>query len=611
MASAAGSGGRWRATPFGLLGDERLAQRVGAGDERAFVVVYERYHQILYRYCRSILHNDVDAQDALQSTFAAAFAALRAGQRDAPMRPWLFRIAHNESISMLRRSRPGVELSKASVTAATSTEEQVAERAELSVLLRDLHQLTDRQRSALVLRELSGLSHQEIAIALGTSVGAAKQTIFEARQSLFEFAQGRAMACAEIRRTISDADGRTLRSRRVRAHLRECSGCAGFATAIPARSGELRALSPALPGAAAVGLFARLAVPAAGRGGGAGLARLAAGAAAKTASASAGFGANALAGVAVVATATAGVTVGVGRMVHAMPHRDAVRTGPHTAALAGAPSKAGVASRLLGAGAASGVRSDGALARAASGAGAAAPQHAVHASGLVGASRSGRAITGRPGWAQGSGRADPSRQGAGALGGTAYPSGAAWTGTPARAGWNESWPDGSSTQGKAANAGSTQAGSAASGWHVGTSPRQGSGKPFRGTSRRHGSTGSGTSAQNGASASAQSGTSASAQSGASASAQSGTGRSKNASPVGLTVNSPVPTSVSSTVGKAEKTVGGVSSTVGGATSTVGNATSTVAGPLPVTSGASPAPALPALTLLGSLTARSHRDRVSS
>ena len=59
-----------------------------------------------------------------------------------------------------------------------------------------------------------------------TSVGAAKQTIFEARRSLSEFAEGRVMACDEVRKVVSDADGRSLRSRRVRAHLSDCAGCA-------------------------------------------------------------------------------------------------------------------------------------------------------------------------------------------------------------------------------------------------------------------------------------------------------------------------------------------------------------------------------------------------
>ena len=96
MSVAVRAGKGTLAAPFGLLGDERLARLAAAGHARAFAVVYERHHQGLYRYCRSILRNDADAQDALQSTFTAAFAALGRGQRDAPIRPWLFRIAHNE-----------------------------------------------------------------------------------------------------------------------------------------------------------------------------------------------------------------------------------------------------------------------------------------------------------------------------------------------------------------------------------------------------------------------------------------------------------------------------------------------------------------------------------
>ena len=60
------------------------------------------------------------------------------------------------------------------------------------------------------MRELSGLSHEEIAIALGTSVGAAKQAIFDARRALYELEEGRAIRCEDIRRQISDGDGRVL-----------------------------------------------------------------------------------------------------------------------------------------------------------------------------------------------------------------------------------------------------------------------------------------------------------------------------------------------------------------------------------------------------------------
>ena len=344
MSVAARTGSGSRTAPFGLLGDERLARLAAAGHERAFAVVYERHHQALYRYCRSILRDDVDAQDALQSTFTAAFAAIARGRRDAPIRPWLYRIAHNEAVSALRRRRPTTELSAAMDCGTTSVEDQVAERADLELLLDDLRELHERQRSALVMRELSGLSHEEIALALETSVGAAKQAIYEARRSLFEFAEGRAMPCDEIRRMISDADGRILRSRRVRAHLRDCPGCAAFAAAIPARRSGLRALVPPLPATAAASLVARAvgvgarhgAGVGAGHGAGSSLAGLAAGGAGQATGAA--LAANALAGVAVVATATVGVTIGVDKLAQATRDAHPARTAaPATAAPATAP----------------------------------------------------------------------------------------------------------------------------------------------------------------------------------------------------------------------------------------------------------------------------------
>jgi RNA polymerase sigma factor (sigma-70 family) len=237
------------------LGDERLARLATRGSTRAFAAVYERYHQTLYRYCRSIVRDDADAQDALQSTFTRALSALQRGQLSAPLRPWLFRIAHNEAISVLRRRRGEESLAVAALPVVPSAEERAGERARIAVLLGDLAALPDRARSALVMRELSGLSHEDIAIALDTTPGAAKQAIFEARRGLQEFAAGRAMPCAEVCRAISDGDRRVIRGRRVRAHLRDCASCARFATSIAARESDLRALVPVLPAAASAAVL--------------------------------------------------------------------------------------------------------------------------------------------------------------------------------------------------------------------------------------------------------------------------------------------------------------------------------------------------------------------
>ncbi len=319
-----------------MVGDDGLADLVSAGEERAFAALYSRHHQAIYRYCRSIVAHDGDAQDALQSTFAAALVALRRARPDAPLRPWLFRIAHNESISLLRRRRATVELSDAHGQTSPSAEEASGERERFALLVSDLGELGERQRGALVMRELSGLSHVEIASALEMSVNGARQTIFDARQSLAEFAEGRAMACEAIRHAISDGDGRALRSRRVRSHLRACPGCAEFSAAIPERSSQLQALAPPLAPALALGVLGRL-VGGSSHGGGA--VGVAAGAAGK--SAGAVLAGKVLVGVAVVATGTAGVAGLVRGSGHATHSKSRPLTTPGPRASGAGASGAG------------------------------------------------------------------------------------------------------------------------------------------------------------------------------------------------------------------------------------------------------------------------------
>ena len=82
------------------LSDELLARQAARGNGRAAAALYERYYQPLYRYCLSILQDESDAQDAVQSTFAAALSEIGHRRRDAPPRAWLFRVAHNEAVGV-------------------------------------------------------------------------------------------------------------------------------------------------------------------------------------------------------------------------------------------------------------------------------------------------------------------------------------------------------------------------------------------------------------------------------------------------------------------------------------------------------------------------------
>ena len=158
------------------------------------------------------MRSDADAHDAVQSTFARAFEALRRGQRDAPVRPWLYRIAHNESVTVIRARKAGRKLLGVLTPHVARPEDRARDREQLGSLLDDLLQLPERPRGAILMRELSGLSHEEIASALGTSINGAKQAIFEARTALAEFDAGRNMACENVREAISVGDRRVLRA---------------------------------------------------------------------------------------------------------------------------------------------------------------------------------------------------------------------------------------------------------------------------------------------------------------------------------------------------------------------------------------------------------------
>jgi RNA polymerase sigma factor (sigma-70 family) len=241
--------------PRRLLGDDALGRLAAHGDARAFELIAARHQQALYRYCRAILRNDEDARDALQATLISAWSALARERREIRIRPWLFRIAHNESITVLRRRPPLAAATHVDRPDPATLESTVATRDRLATLLADLGELSERQRSALIMRELSGLSHVEVGEALGTSTAAAKDAIFQARKVLQELDEGRAMTCETVARTLSDGDGRRVRSRSVRAHLRACGRCRSFAAALDSRPRQLGMLAPPMTVAAAASLL--------------------------------------------------------------------------------------------------------------------------------------------------------------------------------------------------------------------------------------------------------------------------------------------------------------------------------------------------------------------
>jgi RNA polymerase sigma factor (sigma-70 family) len=234
------------------LKDEKLAAMVTAGSDDAFATLYGRHHQAIYRYCLGLLRQDADARDALQSSMLAALSSLRASPIEGAFKPWLFRIAHNQSISIIR-GRAREAPTEAAAEAASG--DDVGTREELRTLVSDLTALPERQRGAIVMRELSGLSYAEIGAVLSTSEAGGKQLVYEARTAMHELREGHEMSCDLVRERISAGDRRLLRGRKVRSHLRGCQPCQDFERGIGRRRAAFAALAPPLPALAAAAVL--------------------------------------------------------------------------------------------------------------------------------------------------------------------------------------------------------------------------------------------------------------------------------------------------------------------------------------------------------------------
>jgi RNA polymerase sigma factor (sigma-70 family) len=273
-----------------LRSDEQLLVLFRSGREDAFRMLHDRYHDRLLAYVRHMLRGNSEAEDVVQDVFLRAYGALRTGEREIAVRPWLYRVAHNRCIDYVRRApvtplQPD-ELLPGGIDPVAAAEQ----RDDLRRLVTDLHALPDAQRSALIIRELEGLSYEDLATTLGTTVPAVKSLLVRARTGLAEAADARDTDCGTIREQLALAVDRVGRPPRLlRDHLRQCSGCRAHRQALRHGHAQLASLLPGSSGLLLGGWLAALL----GTGGGAGSAAagsgLAAGATKAIAVASASF----------------------------------------------------------------------------------------------------------------------------------------------------------------------------------------------------------------------------------------------------------------------------------------------------------------------------------
>ena len=176
--------------------DQVLVERVQRGDRRAFDLLVIRYQQKIVKLVMRFVHDPVEAQDIAQEAFIKAYRALPKFRGESAFFTWLYRIAINTAknyvVALHRRPIEydlNVEAPEQQEAAARlrddDSPEAIALRDELrETVERAMASLPEELRTAIMLRELDGLSYEEIAMAMNCPVGTVRSRIFRARDAI-------------------------------------------------------------------------------------------------------------------------------------------------------------------------------------------------------------------------------------------------------------------------------------------------------------------------------------------------------------------------------------------------------------------------------------------
>jgi RNA polymerase sigma factor (sigma-70 family) len=248
--------------------DSEVVASIVAGDSLGLAAAYDRYADPLYQYCRTLLSDPADAADAVQDTFVIAVSRLDGLRDPSQLRPWLYVVARNEALRILRSKKGTAALDEASdVTDDSGDVSADAERADLRALLEDATAgLNPGEREVIELQLRQGLETAEVATVLGVSRNNAHALLSRAREQLETclavLLVGRAGRgeCDELATLLAGWDGRltTLLRKRVHRHIEHCATC-GDRRAHELRPAMLLDLSPGAALAAGAAVSLRLA----------------------------------------------------------------------------------------------------------------------------------------------------------------------------------------------------------------------------------------------------------------------------------------------------------------------------------------------------------------
>lgn len=164
--------------------DRWLAEAATDGDEGAFEQLVRRHTPALYAAALRTTGSPQTAQDIVQEAWLSVWLHLPGFRGQSQVRTWLVRITTTKALNALRRPPPAVPIETAPEPLSASTEQDVEQRERAAAVRSAVAALPTRQREAVVLRDLEGLSYEQVSAALNCSVGSVKSALFRGRHAL-------------------------------------------------------------------------------------------------------------------------------------------------------------------------------------------------------------------------------------------------------------------------------------------------------------------------------------------------------------------------------------------------------------------------------------------
>lgn len=180
------------------MDEKELIKQLKNGNEEAFNEMVQRYSKKLYYLCLKMLQNERDAEDTVQTVFLKAYMNLSKFEEKSSISTWLYRIGVNVCTDLLRKRKKETATSLYATgpdeeefaleipDEKENVEKTVLEKERKEALYQAINTLKPKQKELIVLRDIEGLSYEEIAEILNMNTGTVKSGINRARKALLE-----------------------------------------------------------------------------------------------------------------------------------------------------------------------------------------------------------------------------------------------------------------------------------------------------------------------------------------------------------------------------------------------------------------------------------------